>query len=137
MVNDGRMDHLLQTMFGEDKKYYYFNGSRHDGMSFIFVDVVWNEAVRLIMTGIQGEYALHELRHRFNDEFTVRPGRNRIISEVKKKIEQDWSEDYKTLNLFEVRLRWVAVPEEVLKKSEEEHKTDMDRIREIIDYTEK
>ena len=89
--------------------------------------------VRILQYAIEGEYALHELRHRFTGDFTVRPGENRIVPEVLEKIKRDWPEDYETLDLFEVRLRWNEVAEEIIRKSKENLEKQLRMIKALLE----
>ena len=128
-----RMEKLLRQVAGENKKFVYYNGTRHEGMSFIFVNDVPSYNVRILQYAIEGEYALHELRHRFTGDFTVRPGENRIVPEVLEKIKRDWPEDYETLDLFEVRLRWNEVAEEIIRKSKENLEKQLRMIKALLE----
>ena len=56
MYNLERIENVLKKVFGEEEKRVYFNGTRAEGLSFIFTEVVESREANKLLQALNEEF---------------------------------------------------------------------------------
>lgn len=95
MYNLERIENVLKKVFGEEEKRVYFNGSRAEGLSFIFLDAVCSTDANKLLEALNEEF---ENEHQLSEWRVVRGSKQNVVTQ--EILDEDIADSY------EVRFRY-------------------------------
>lgn len=95
MYTSKRIENILEKVFGDEEKRVYFNGSRAEGLSFIFLDAVCSTDANKLLEALNEEF---ENEHQLSEWRVVKGTRQNVVT---KEIPEE-----NIVDSYEVRFRY-------------------------------